>query len=237
MADRFFCPDLSTGSVTLEDAEAHHVIHVLRMSIGQTLELFDGCGTSATAVIANVGRRTVTVDVTERNACSRSERQTLTIAAAVPKGDRLKWMVEKLTELGVDRYVPLMTTRSVVDPKQAKLDRVQATVISACKQCRRNWLMEITEPMRVGDILQNTVENTTVFIAHPTHDPADGSDLPGLSAMGPRLSLIGPEGGFTGDEVELAVAAGARRLAWPGHILRIETAAIMAAVTLGGCRL
>jgi len=232
MPDRFFCADLSLQSVTLEDAEAHHAIHVLRLSVGQTLEVFDGCGTVATAVVKNVGRRAVSVDVAERSVASRSEEYPLTIAAAVPKGDRLKWMVEKMTELGVDRYIPLLTTRSVVDPKQTKLDKLQATVISACKQSRRNWLMEITEPTRFDDVLRSGTDQQSVYIAHPNIEPRDTSASLVNPASKSRLALIGPEGGFTPEEVEIALAAGALRLTWPGNILRIETAAIMAAVTL-----
>ena len=143
----------------------------------------------------------------------------LTIAAAVPKGDRLKWMVEKLTELGVDRYVPLITQRSVVDPRPTKLEKLQATVISAAKQCRRDWLLEIAEPMRLGDMLQSAANAQSLYVAVQLLPVA-------------RVVLIGPEGGFTQEEVDAALAAGAQRLTWPGNVLRIETAAIMAAVML-----
>ncbi len=217
------------SAATLTDAEAHHALHVLRVKVGDNINLFDGCGTTASGVVESASRREVVVTIRDRTFLPRSENGEVVVAASPPKGDRLKWMLEKLTELGVGRYIPLTTERSVVDPGKSKFEKLKATIVSAAKQCGRNWLMEIDEPTDVEMLLSNSSPNQTLHIAHPYPlKSANGSANPADS----QIVLIGPEGGFTNQEVELAVHAGAIPLSWPGSVLRVETAAIMAAVLL-----
>ena len=128
MADRFFCDDLTSDKPCLSGTEAHHAVHVLRLKCGQSIQLFDGVGTVAEAVIEDIQRARVIARATATSFIQKDTQNSLTVAAVPPKGDRLKWMVEKLTELGVDTYVPLQTERSVVDPRKSKLDKLAATV-------------------------------------------------------------------------------------------------------------
>ncbi len=225
MADRFFCPDLSGDFATLEHAEAHHALHVMRVKPGHTVTLFDGAGTVAVATVQKASRRDVYTQIVERSFHERRLTAAVTIAAVPPKGDRPKWMVEKLTELGVDRFVPLQCERAVVDPRQSKLDKLSTTVISAAKQCGRAWLMDITEPVGFNDLLDRQTGGTErVLLAHP------GARSFQLSSDGvPAYStsiLIGPEGGFTNDEVRKAEQCGVGLVSWGGPILRTETAAV-----------
>ena len=230
MADRFFCDDVISEKPFLSGAEAHHAIHVLRLKPGHAIELFDGAGTVTEAVIEGVQRDRVTVRATATSFAEKRTQGTLTIAAVPPKGDRLKWMVEKLTELGVDTYVPLQTKRSVVDPRKSKLDKLAATVTSAMKQCGRRWRMEITEPQTLSSLLQYRSESgDTILLAHPG-DAVESAEAE--AEAGCRTLLIGPEGGFTESEVQLAADHNARQIAWPNSILRIETAAIAFAARL-----
>lgn len=229
MADRFYCVDLSGPTALLSDTEAHHALHVLRLASGDPIDLFDGCGTVARGVVESTTRRDVIVAVKERKFHERTTRTKVTIAASPPKGDRLKWMIEKLTELGVDRYIPLKTKRSVVDPGKSKLHKLQATIINAAKQCGRSWLLEIQEPIDLAALIANVDSQQRLHIAHPYAVNAAPSDV---SELNSHLVLVGPEGGFTDDEVELAVGAGANQLNWPDTILRVETAAIVAAIVL-----
>jgi 16S rRNA (uracil1498-N3)-methyltransferase len=228
MADRFYCGDLSAETPSLSGAEAHHAIHVLRVKRGHAIELFDGAGTVAEAVVEDVQRDCVIARTAATSFVRKRTHDTLTIAAVPPKGDRLKWMVEKLTELGVDTYVPLLTERSVVDPRKSKLDKLSATVTAAMKQSGRRWRMEIGEPQPLPLLLQHCCESRdTILLAHPgdTAEPAEAE-------TGCRTLLIGPEGGFTESEVQLAADHNARQIAWPDSILRIETAAIAFAARL-----
>jgi 16S rRNA (uracil1498-N3)-methyltransferase len=173
----------------------------------------------------------------------------LTIATAVPKGDRFGWLIEKATELGVARIVPIMTERSVVDPRDSKLDKMRQASITACKQCGRNHLMHIAAITSWKDFLQNIAQGSQFLIAHPYEstgvDALQASGGPKLtdssnleSALNPSTSdqiskkitiVIGPEGGFSDSEVQSALALGAIPIQLGNYILRIETAAIAAA--------
>ncbi len=232
MADRFFTSDLSTATATLSGPEAHHALHVLRLKVGDDIRLFDGAGTTVTGVVESAGRRDVEVTIKTRSFAERRAEGRVIVAAAPPKGDRLKWMVEKLTELGVDEYIPLRTHRSVVDAAKWKPDKLQATIIAAAKQCARDWLMDIAEPIEFAALISDVQPGHSLHIAHP-YAVTSQQQSATLGSAHSHMVLIGPEGGFTDDEVELAVStAAAAPLEWPGTILRVETAAIMAAVML-----
>ncbi len=142
-------------------------------------------------------------------------------------------MIEKLTELGVDRLVLLQTQRTVVTPGEARVDKLKANVVAACKQSRRNRLLDIQPLTPLPDVLAECAQEHLgkLFLAHPaTEQPpmvSGESRLPSeYQLKPPGILLIGPEGGFTQDEVSLCIGAGAVRVAWPNTILRIETAAL-----------
>lgn len=141
----------------------------------------------------------------------------------------MKWMIEKLTELGVERFVPLKTERSVVNPGMSKLDKLQLTIIGAAKQCRRHWLLEIGEPSNLPTLVSNISSDQKLHIAHPYVPNKSGAVDTSAES---HVVLIGPEGGFTDAEVQIAMDASASPITWPETILRIETAAIMAVVAL-----
>jgi 16S rRNA (uracil1498-N3)-methyltransferase len=230
---RVYCPVLTTSEVTVDESEAHHLLHVLRCRPGDIVRLFDGCGSEVDACIRATTRRDVILTVTRRESVPRPQHPILTVAVSPPKGDRLKWLVEKLTELGVDRLALLQTERTVVVPGETKVDKLKSNVIAACKQCRRSFLMELQPLQSLSDVVATaSTEGQSLWIAHP------GIDSPGLSQVqGTRLAprhtlLVGPEGGFTDDEVALAKGAGAREIVWPDTVLRIETAALAFAVML-----
>ncbi len=235
MTHRFFCDDLSGDNATLAGSEAHHALHVLRLKSGDPVILFNGCGITAEGSISRPSRSEATVEVTARITHERPPGTRLTVAAAVPKGDRLKSLVEKLAEIGVDRFIPLQTVRSVVDPRQTKLDKLQSTVIAACRQSERNWLMTIAEPLTLDTVLAEAPSRSEaggdrrIWIAHPAPQARDAAPSRNTAES---LLLIGPEGGFTDAEFATATQAGADQLSWPGGILRIETAAIVFASLL-----
>jgi len=213
----------------LTDAEAHHGKDVLRLSSGAAVELFNGRGLVAEAVVQVVGRRELSCQVLS----ARTEPEPtprVTLATAVPKGERFDWLVEKATELGVSRLIPLITERSSVDPRDSKLSRLRQTVIAACKQCRRAHLMELTEATRWQDFLKGAAGHS-LFIAHP--DGSQHSDIGNL--MNPSgdanevFLLVGPEGGFTAGEIDQATASGGRLVSLGQHLLRIETAGMLLA--------
>ncbi|NNJ26408.1 RsmE family RNA methyltransferase [Alienimonas chondri] len=223
-APRFFAPPpLAAGPLTLAGPEAKHLTAVLRMGPGDAIELFDGEGHRAAATVQAVrgkGAKTVAELHCEPPRFTEPPASPLTLAVAAPKGDRFRWLIEKATELGVARIVPLLCERSTVDPSGGKLDKLRATALAACKQCRRDRLPAIEEPQSLGSFLQ-TCGPATLF-----HVVGDRFAPP---APGPHAVLIGPEGGFTKEEVQAAASAGVRLASLPTPILRTETAAIAAA--------
>jgi 16S rRNA (uracil1498-N3)-methyltransferase len=221
---RFYCPSLvSTGVSELADAEAHHLAHVLRLAVGEPVELFNGKGLIGKAIVQQIRKRVVTCEV---GAVTQEPRPTpeITLGTAVPKGDRFDWLIEKATELGVSRLVPLNTTRSTVDPRDSKLDRLRQTVIAACKQSRRAHLMELTPATSWPQFLEQA-ENHPLIVAHPQSLPVCPPES-GFFSAGKLFLAVGPEGGFTDEEVAAATARGGRVMPLGEHVLRIETAAL-----------
>lgn len=224
--DRFHVPPpLDADTVTLSGGEAHHLIHVLRARPGEQVALFDGTGVEATAEISAVGRREVQLRIVERRVIPLPAIRTTTIAAAAPKGDRLRFLVEKLTELGAARLILLDTERSVVDPRESRIEKLHQTVIAACKQSGRSCLMRIVPPTPLDEFISGGFADALAVIAQPGGEPL-ARLLADAPADRPLIGLIGPEGGFTDAEVSRAVAAGAIRTSLGETILRTETAAM-----------
>jgi len=223
MSERFF---LETPPVAdraeLSGDEARHLARVLRAQVGDTVSVFDGRGREWPARVATLGRDRVGLELGPVVVAPQSSR-TLTLAVALPKGDRQKWMVEKLTELGCTRLVPLATTRGVAEATPGAVQRLVRSSIEACKQCRRNTLLEIASPLTIAEVLAQRDAAALALIADPTGEPF-GPMLAGHA--GAILALVGPEGGFTAEELTTAAAAGCRSVSLGPHVLRVETAAV-----------
>lgn len=229
MTERFYAPtSFDAPTIVLSGNEAHHLMHVLRLRPGEQVMLFDGQGAEARAEIVALARGSVQLKLVEMLPSQPHRGPALTLATAVPKGERFRWLVEKTTELGVTRLVPLITERSVVKPGQGKLAKMRQTVVAAVRQSGRNRLMHIEEPSEWKDLVSRRFSAQRVLIAHPSGRPfaagADGADAD--SAADALMVCVGPEGGFAEGEIELAVRSGAELVALGGNILRIETAAV-----------
>jgi 16S rRNA (uracil1498-N3)-methyltransferase len=236
--DRFFCPDIANvRRVALDEAEAMHLTRVLRHQVGDVVEVFDGQGRSAAARLIEIGRRSATLELTTQVQIDPPSEVSLVLGVAPPKGDRLRWLIEKATELGVTAIVPLSCERSVVEPRETKLLKLEQAVIAACKQSRRNRLMEIVAPCTLERFFSQDVASIRLI--------ADSAGRP-LSECLADLSrsdatfrcAIGPEGGFTEGEREAARQVGAMAVSLGRNVLRVETAAvaIAAALLVSGCQ-
>ncbi|NOX54745.1 MAG: 16S rRNA (uracil(1498)-N(3))-methyltransferase [Planctomycetes bacterium] len=229
MTRRFYVSaGLNQATISVAGPEAHHMAHVLRCRVGDQVELFDGRGTVALAEIETVGRHAVTLRLLHRHRFEQDETSSVILATAVPKGDRFRWLVEKATELGVRRLVPLRTQRSVVVPSAGKLQKMSQTVIEACKQSGRNWLMEITPLVSWDTVVAEATAAGRLIVAHPDGQPTDAALIDSLKRAGkaPVWAAIGPEGGFTDEEIDQARQAGAVLIGLGKGTLRVETAAI-----------
>lgn len=233
MSDRFFVPGKwQPGDVVeLPAGEAQHAVSVMRLKVGAEVELFNGTGGSASARLTEVARRRVRVEVVAPWRQEAALTPRLIVAVAPPKGDRFRWMVEKLTELGVDRLIPLRTERSVVDPRDSKLEKLELNVVAACKQCGRNQLMAIEPVQPLSEALEQNGEHARFLFGHPVAEAINGAVLQ-AEPIARRVLLIGPEGGFSPGELELLASHGAQPVALGRHILRTETAAIALAAVL-----
>jgi 16S rRNA (uracil1498-N3)-methyltransferase len=235
MSERFFSSKPITGEhATLDGPEAHHLLNVMRASPGDSVILFDDSGAEFSAVVEQLKRSEAELRITERREINRELIFPLTMGVALPKGDRQKWLVEKLTELGVTTLVPLITERSVAVPSEHALERLRRAVIEAAKQCGRNRLLQISSAQPWKRWLDDTcglpnLSQSYRLVAHP-------SGLP-LSEIAPTQSApfqiaVGPEGGFTDDEIAAATAAGWQTVSLGPRIQRVETAAIAIASAL-----
>jgi 16S rRNA (uracil1498-N3)-methyltransferase len=226
MSERFYINwPLAPGVVALEGAEAHHLATVCRFRAGDAVCLFNGDGHEYPARILTASRRHVEIEILGRESPERELPFRLEVAAPLPKGDRAQFLVEKLTELGVAAFVPLATQRSVVHPRESKREKLQRYVIEASKQCRRNLLMEVLEMTPWDTYVRRPDLPARRLIAHPG---ARGTlrDLPGQT---PIAVAVGPEGGLTDEELELARSGGWTAIDLGPRILRVETAAIVLA--------
>jgi 16S rRNA (uracil1498-N3)-methyltransferase len=224
--ERCYCPDLpQEGLVSLSGDETHHLARVRRLGSGARVVLFDGRGTRCEAEVTAVDRGRVELRIVGEPEVEPAPPCALTLATAYPKGQRLDWLVEKATELGVERLQGLLTERSVVDPRATKLERLRRIVVEASKQCGRNRLMAIEEPMTWTDYLARESAPAR-FLADPGGLPVSAS---ARVVAGQRAAVaIGPEGGFTAAEAALASQAGWQSVRIGHTILRIETAALAA---------
>jgi len=238
MSERFFsAAPITTEQVTLDGPEAHHLLHVMRANVGDRVTLFDNSGAEYPAILEKLSRAAVDLRIVERVDINRELPFSLIVGVALPKGDRQKWLVEKLTEIGVTTLVPLITARGVAQPTDSAMERLERAVIEAAKQCGRNRLMQIAQPRAWADWLtsQSVIRNpqsenpSLRLLAHP-----HGTPFAELSpAFQPTVQIsIGPEGGLTDDEATTATAAGWQSVDLGPRILRVETAALALAAAV-----
>lgn len=216
----------------LEGDAANHIARVLRLRPGDPLTLFDGSGAEHPARIEEFHRSAVIVTVGDPSAPLRESPLCLTLAQGISRGERMDWVVQKSTELGVSHIVPIQTERTVVklDAQQSarKLQHWQAIAIAACEQSGRNTLPRIAAPQTLHDFLRDTDADATRLLL----SPAGALRINDLTPRACRITvLIGPEGGLSEPEQRAALGAGFLAVRLGPRVLRTETAAV-AALTL-----
>ena len=221
--------------LTLPAGAAAHLTRVLRLRPKAAVTLFNGQGGEYAASIEQVHGSKVTVVVGEHQAIERESPFPLTLAQGVSRGERMDLVVQKATELGVARLVPVLTERSVVRLDEAQSDRRsshwRAIAIAACEQCGRNRLPEVALPAQLREFLRQPAgDNVRLLLSPSAERRIEDVPRPESGASGVTV-LIGPEGGLSAEEHEQAVAAGFAAVNLGPRVLRTETAAI-AALTL-----
>lgn len=247
MTLRCHVDNLAPGLLRLPDAEARHTRLARRLSVGDPLMLFDGRGHEATARIASI-KPAVDVQVDDVQFRPRPT-PALTLATAMPKGPRQDVLVEKCTELGAACLWPLIARRSVAEVSPHKRDKWRRTSIEAAKQSGQCWLPDLPPPCKVDELIEmlrhGAARYDLILLATAPEQihappPRDGTEAlvhnhvvatlsdhaAALQSASTILALIGPEGGWTEEEIAGLIAVGAQRASLGPNVLRIETAAI-----------
>jgi 16S rRNA (uracil1498-N3)-methyltransferase len=242
---RFYCPfALSTGqSLDLPPGAARHV-QVLRLQPGDAITLFNGgiegalpSGGEFAATITHMGRSEVQVQIDSHTPVEREAPRAVHLALGMPANERMDWLVEKATELGVASIQPLATQRSVLKLKGERADKKlahwQGIAIAACEQCGRNRIPVIHEVLPLTDWVKSTPITTRLLLSlAPDSQPLQQAMA--ASPAGQLLFLSGPEGGLSDEEEAAARACGFVPVSLGPRTLRAETAplAALAALTL-----
>ncbi|OGS80152.1 MAG: 16S rRNA (uracil(1498)-N(3))-methyltransferase [Gallionellales bacterium GWA2_55_18] len=233
---RFYCPPPLPfdDRFDLPPDAVHHAARVLRLREGDRVEIFDGIGNECHGVIAEIGgKRVVVGEITASNVDRESPLRVL-LAQALSSSEKMDWVIQKATELGVTEIQPLNTERSVarlsVERTAKRLEHWRQVAISACEQCGRNRLPEIHTPLDIMAWLQQmraTSDSKFILLPegaaslHAQAKPQDGVVL-----------LIGAEGGFTGAESDSALRCGFTPIRMGARVLRTETAAVVGLAAL-----
>ena len=236
MTSRFFCPQpLAPNSLAeLPSAAAHHALRVLRLGVGDAVVLFNGAGGEYPGRIVEAGR-IVRVQLGDRLDVERESPLDMTLAQALPSGDKMDFVVQKAVELGVVRIQPLLASRSVVrlsgERAARRVEHLRQVAISACEQCGRNRLPEIAPILDLRQWLAGLAQDNEIrrLLLSP-----QGGRRPRELAGRRFLLLVGPEGGLDKEEAAAARLAGFADLSLGPRILRTETAGPAALAALGG---
>ena len=219
----FYYADLSESDdiVELSSTESAHALQSRRLGVGTAVRLINGAGKLADGMIHETAKRKVWVRIVHLSYVEKPKLE-LTVAVAMPKGDRQKVMVDMLSQLGANRVIPLRTERSITSVKCNQIEKLQRIALEACKQSHNPWLLKIKETCTLDAVLN---QKMSVFYAD-----RNGINLRKMGQIeGQVVVLIGPEGGFSADEFERIKHSGAQPIVLAEYILRTESAAIAAA--------
>ena len=235
--NRFYVPfHAGLKNLWIDSSESHHIIHVKRLKIGDSIIVFNGTGDEFEAKIEDIEDNRVNVRINQQKTISKENIVEINVAFAIPKGKRSHLLVQKCTELGVHKLIPINYARSVVklkDDCSVKIEKWQKIAIEASKQCGRNTITEIGNIVDFDNILNTSDSYDLPLFAC---SQSDSDNLKNTLQEHPKpnniLSFIGPEGGFTTNEIEMAKRAGCKFVSLGSQILRVETAAIAVSAIL-----
>jgi 16S rRNA (uracil1498-N3)-methyltransferase len=235
--NRFYVPfHAGLKNLWIDSSESHHIIHVKRLKIGDSIIVFNGTGDEFEAEIEDIEDNRVNVRINQQKTISKENIVEIDIAFAIPKGKRSHLLIQKCTELGVHKLIPINYARSVVklkDDCSVKIEKWQKIAIEASKQCGRNTITEIGNVVDFDNILNTSDSYDLPLFAC---SQSDSDNLKNTLQEHPKpnniLSFIGPEGGFTSNEIEMAKRAGCKFVSLGSQILRVETAAIAVSAIL-----
>jgi len=223
---RFFVDmPLSLGLLQLPETSAHYISRVLRLNVGAAVQLFDGSGTEYRGELTDVGKKQVSVMLREQFAGLPESNLRIHLGQGLSRGERMDWAIQKATELGVAEITPVVSERCEVRLNDERADKRLAhwrqIAISACEQCGRSVVPIIHPPAPLQDWAR--LEAELKLVLHPVAGPLSAHQPPAKLAF-----LIGPEGGLSDSEIELARGSGFQPARLGPRVLRTETAPVVA---------
>ncbi|WP_340113909.1 16S rRNA (uracil(1498)-N(3))-methyltransferase [Maribellus mangrovi] len=221
----FFIPEIIGNTVTLSTEESKHAVRVLRLSVGDQVQIVDGKGGFYRAEILEAHQKNCMLQILEAKSDYEKRNFRLHIAIAPTKNiDRFEWFLEKCTEIGIDEITPLISEHS--ERKIIKPQRLEKILVSAMKQSLKAYLPQLNELTELKDFLQQDHPEKR-FIAH-CNDGLKAHLKNEIAAGDDALILIGPEGDFSPEEVEQAKSVGFTEISLGNARLRTETAGVVA---------
>ena len=228
----FYISEYNTSQkeIILDEDTSRHVVQVLRMKEEEKLNLTDGKGNLITAEIADAHKKHCAVSIIDSQFSSHVSRKVTIAISLVKNTNRFEWFLEKATEIGISEIIPLICERT--EKQKFRHDRMKGICISAMLQSQQCWLPDLHEPVLFGDLVRRNFDDHRKMIAHCLEENKDAlADLQ-ISKLSNQLIVIGPEGDFSKEEIELALQNHFIPVSLGETRLRTETAGVVAATLL-----
>lgn len=229
---RFYVPKESVKGkrINISGKEAHHIRDVMRLKESDEVVTFDGTGKEYVGIIREARPRSLLIEVTGIRTSLKNENTKTTLMQAIPKKEKMDYIVEKATELGVASIIPVITARTIIkwdnDKKDASVERWRKIVLEASKQCGRTNIPEVSRVRSFGDLMNTKSDYGLSLIAALSDDAVPIKEVLAGSGGGAIAVLIGPEGDFTPGEVEKARACGFKAVNLGMRVLKSDTAGL-----------
>jgi len=230
---RFFCPpeNINKEYIVIDDKkEMHHIRDVLRLKLNDGILIFDGAGKEYSGIIKEIKKEYVKVKITSEKKLDKKKDINITLACAIPKKGRFDYIVEKVTELGVDKIIPLETTRTIISlnekHRDVKLNHWRQVAISSSKQCRGSFLPEVEYVRKFSEAILRAKDYDLCLFFCLEGKKRKIKDALKDFKKGKIIIFIGPEGDFTSEEIALAKKYGCQFACLGSRVLKVDTAAI-----------
>ena len=235
MEKRFFVDDINGNIITLQGEEFEHLKRVLRLKIGDTVECFCDGSDIFVCKIAKISKNAAILNVESKYSCECNPKVEVAVFQALPKGDKLELITQKLSELGVSELVLFQSRFTNLKSSMVRVERLNKIAVSAAKQCGRTSVLKISEPLKFDEMLKRLKNYNSIVFANETEKNTQkmqkNSDF--TIKNGKIAIIIGSEGGFEESEIEKIKRAGGVSVSLGKRILRAETAAIaLAAIVM-----
>jgi 16S rRNA (uracil1498-N3)-methyltransferase len=235
MLHRFFVNHqcFQDSKVVITDQQAHQILRVLRLRVGDSIIVLDNEGWEYEVVLADIVKNQIKCDIIDKRRAKGEPQTRITLYQSMLAREKIEWLLQKCTEVGVWRFTPVITQRSLVRNSDtvgpAKLERWQRIITEAAEQSHRGLIPEIDRPIGFAECISRLSDFDLVLIASLDEGSKPLGKLTGNCVKPKNIALlIGPEGGFTDDEIRLACENGASAFSLGPRVLRTETAAMVA---------